>query len=133
LAAGVNLPARRVIVKDYQRYDANLGRVEIPVLEYKQMAGRAGRPGYDLYGEALVLARTENEKDFLLDNYVLAEPEEIYSKLAIESALRSHVLSSIANNFANSYFALVDFFSKTLFSVQRDMKELEVISSKKRI
>jgi helicase len=125
LAAGVNLPARRVIIKDYQRYDANVGRIEIPVLEYKQMAGRAGRPGYDEQGEAILLARTQGEKDFLLDNYILAEPEEIDSKLALESALRVHVLSSIAGNFANNDFALIEFFSKTLFAFQRDIKNLE--------
>jgi helicase len=130
LAAGVNLPARRVIVKDYNRYDAGVGRVEIPVLEYKQMAGRAGRPGYDEYGEALLVARTDNEKDFLLDNYILAEPEEIFSKLAIESALRAHVLSTISTNFANTNFALIEFFSKTLFAFQRDIRELEAVLEK---
>ncbi len=130
LAAGVNLPARRVIIKDYQRYDVNLGRVEIPVLEYKQMAGRAGRPGYDEYGEALLIARTDGEKDFLLDNYILAEPEHIYSKLAIESSLRSHVLSAISSNFANSAHGLLDFFSKTLFACQRDLTDLTTVLEK---
>ncbi|MFQ5801032.1 MAG: DEAD/DEAH box helicase, partial [Candidatus Hydrothermarchaeales archaeon] len=127
LAAGVNLPARRVIIKDYHRYDVNLGRVQIPVLEYKQMAGRAGRPEYDTYGEAVLISKTENERDFLFDSYVLAEPEEIYSKLAVEAALRAHVLSSIASNYANSLFGLLEFFSKTLFAFQRDIRTLETI------
>jgi helicase len=130
LAAGVNLPARRVIIKDYHRYDVNLGRREIPVLEYKQMAGRAGRPGYDDYGEALLIARSDNEKDFLLDNYILAEPEEIFSKLSIEAAIRAHVLSTISSNFANTGYALLEFFSKTLFAYQRDVKELEEVLEK---
>jgi helicase len=125
LAAGVNLPARRVIIKDYHRYDANLGRVQIPVLEYKQMAGRAGRPEYDTYGEAVLISKTEDERGFLLDSYVLAEPEEIYSKLAMEASLRVHVLSAIASNFANSFFGLLEFFSKTLFAFQRDIHQLQ--------
>lgn len=125
LAAGVNLPARRVIIKDYQRYDSGVGQRPIPVLEYKQMAGRAGRPGYDPYGEAILIARTDDEKDFLLDNYVLAEPEEIDSKLAMESALRTHVLSTISSNFANTLSGLLNFFSKTLFAHQRDVQDLE--------
>ncbi|MFH0897379.1 MAG: DEAD/DEAH box helicase, partial [Candidatus Bathyarchaeota archaeon] len=39
LAAGVNLPARRVVISSYERYEASYGRYPISVLEYKQMAG----------------------------------------------------------------------------------------------
>ncbi|MFW9925401.1 MAG: DEAD/DEAH box helicase, partial [Candidatus Thorarchaeota archaeon] len=96
LAAGVNLPARRVIIRDYRRFDQDQGNYTIPVLEYKQMAGRAGRPKYDDYGEAVLFARTEPEHDFLIDNYTLSEPEEITSKLASPRAVRFHLLASIA-------------------------------------
>lgn len=125
LAAGVNLPARRVVIRDYTRYEANLGRVKIPVLEYKQQAGRAGRPKYDDYGEAVLLARNYDERSMLLDNYVLAEPEEIYSKLAVEAALRTHVLATIAMDYANSFYSLLEFFSKTFFSYQQEPRVLE--------
>jgi helicase len=54
LAAGVNLPARRVVIRDYRRFEQGRGSYTIPVLEYKQMAGRAGRPKYDSYGEAIL-------------------------------------------------------------------------------
>jgi replicative superfamily II helicase len=37
LAAGVNLPARRVVVKELR-----MGRRELTKAEYQQMAGRAG-------------------------------------------------------------------------------------------
>src|SRR5208337_544164 len=46
LAAGVNLPARTVIISSYERYEAGYGRYPISVLEYKQFCGRAGRPKY---------------------------------------------------------------------------------------
>ncbi|MFW9798864.1 MAG: DEAD/DEAH box helicase, partial [Candidatus Thorarchaeota archaeon] len=55
LAAGVNLPARRVVVRDYRRFESGRGNYPISVLEYKQMAGRAGRPKYDEYGEAILI------------------------------------------------------------------------------
>ncbi|HID21421.1 MAG TPA: hypothetical protein EYP14_03365, partial [Planctomycetaceae bacterium] len=125
LAAGVNLPARRVVIRDYRRYDSSLGYVEIPVMEIKQMAGRAGRPRYDKYGEAILVARTEEERDFLLERYLLAEPERVYSKLAALPALRMHVLASIATGYASSFSGLVDFFSKTFYGHQQEAYTLE--------
>ena len=40
--AGVNLPARRVVVRDLTRWDDGLGR-PLPRMEVHQMLGRAGR------------------------------------------------------------------------------------------
>jgi helicase len=97
-SAGVNLPARVVVIREYRRFDRIEGYQPIPVLEYKQMAGRAGRPKYDSTGTAILISRNEGERDFLLDYYILGSPESIISKLASESALRSHVLSTIAMN-----------------------------------
>ena len=125
LAAGVNLPARRVVIRDYRRYDSSLGYVEISVMEIKQMAGRAGRPRYDSYGEAILLARSEEERSFLLERYLLAEPERVYSKLAALPALRMHVLAGIATGDAHSFKELVDFFSKTFFGYQQEVYALE--------
>ncbi|MEE8401903.1 MAG: DEAD/DEAH box helicase, partial [Candidatus Hydrothermarchaeaceae archaeon] len=127
LAAGVNLPARRVIIREYHRYDSNLGRVEIPVMEIKQMSGRAGRPKYDDYGESVMVAKSYEERSYLLENYVLARPEAIYSKLAVESALRTHTLSAIATGYADSYNGLIEFFKKTFFAHQQETHMLEEI------
>jgi helicase len=118
LAAGVNLPARRVIIYDYKRYEPGIGRVNISVMEEKQMAGRAGRPKYDKEGEAILLAKSENERDFLFEEYVLAEPERIWSRLGNSSSLRSHVLAVIATGLAYYEEELLDFFSRTLFAFQ---------------
>ena len=41
LAAGLNLPVRRVLIKSYKRYEYGRGMTPIPVIEYRQMAGRA--------------------------------------------------------------------------------------------
>ncbi|HDN74132.1 MAG TPA: hypothetical protein ENG16_03815, partial [Archaeoglobus sp.] len=49
LAAGVNLPARRVIIKSLYRYNGYSRKIK--VAEYKQLSGRAGRPGLDEVGE----------------------------------------------------------------------------------
>ena len=52
LAMGIDLPAFRTILKDLKRYGSR-GMAYIPVLEYLQMAGRAGRPKFDKTGEAI--------------------------------------------------------------------------------
>ncbi len=130
LAAGVNLPARRVVVREYRRYDSNYGYVELPVMEIKQMLGRAGRPKYDNFGEAILIARSDEEKDFLLDNYILAEPENIYSKLAVESSLRTHTLATFAMGYASNTEELLDFFSKTFFGYQQESYALEALLNK---
>ncbi|HYA60613.1 MAG TPA: ATP-dependent DNA helicase [Candidatus Acidoferrum sp.] len=119
LAAGLNLPARRVIIKDYKRYDANYGMLNIPVLEYKQMAGRAGRPGLDPYGEAVLIAKSSWEHEGLIENYILNDTEDVVSKLGTESALRTHVLSTIASGFARTRQRLEEFFDATFFGYQR--------------
>jgi len=56
LAAGVNLPARRVIISNVFRFGSN-GNAPITILEYKQMCGRAGRPQYDDEGESIIIAK----------------------------------------------------------------------------
>ncbi|MEM3736545.1 MAG: DEAD/DEAH box helicase [Candidatus Bathyarchaeia archaeon] len=122
LAAGVNLPARAVIINSYLRYEPGYGRVEIPTFEYKQMAGRAGRPKYDEFGEAILIAKTFDEQESLMEAYICAEPEKIQSKLAIGRVLRSHTLATIASGFANTEAGLLDFFSETFYAHQYGAK-----------
>jgi helicase len=118
LAFGVNLPARTVVVSDYRRYESGYGFYPIPVLEYKQLAGRAGRPKYDKTGESILIAKTEEERDYLFSSYILAKPERIWSKLGVEKVLRGHVLAPIAAEFAYSEQGVYDFFNKTLYAFQ---------------
>ena len=118
LAAGLNLPARRVIIRSYRRYSSESGMQPIPVLEYKQMAGRAGRPRLDPYGEAVLVAKSYEEFVFLFKNYIEVDAEDIWSKLGTENALRTHVLSTISNGFARTKEELMDFLEATFFAFQ---------------
>jgi helicase len=117
LAIGVDLPAFRAVLKDLRRYGKR-GLAYIPVLEYLQMAGRAGRPKFDKYGEAICIAGSEGHKDELIEKYIQGSPEEIYSKLAVEPVLRTYVLSLIAANFVNTKKEIFDFFAKTFWAYQ---------------
>jgi len=130
LAFGVNMPARTVVIHDYRRYEPGYGYYPITVLEYKQMAGRAGRPKYDRVGEAILIAKTDDERDYLLESYILAKPERVWSKLAVERILRSHVLATIAADFAKTEHGLYEFFGKTFYAYQYDPKAISGLISK---
>ncbi len=129
LAYGVNLPAFRVIVRDLKRFSSPRGMAWIPVLEFLQFCGRAGRPDFnDEYGEAICLAETNGEKEKIIRTYIQGEPEEILSKLAVEPVLRTYVLSLIATDYASSKKSLMDFFKKTFYAHQfGNVKEIEAI------
>ncbi len=125
LAAGVNLPAYRVVVRDMKRFESFRGRDYIPVLEVQQMMGRAGRPKYDTEGEAILIAATEEEAKRLWNMYIMGDSEDIVSKLGVEPVLRMHVLSLIATSGSTTNDSLMGFFSKTFYAYQyKDMTGL---------
>lgn len=131
LAAGINLPAFRVVVRDLKRFSPLQGSYYIPVLEVKQMFGRAGRPGMEDYGEAITIAKSEDEKKDIFDEYIYGDVENVYSKLSSEPHLRTHVLSLVSNNFCHSTSELKDFFKGTFFAVQyKNLDEINLLIGK---
>jgi len=125
LAAGINIPAQRVIIRDLWRYDPNFGMHPIPILEYKQQAGRAGRPRYDKFGEAITIAKNEQQFDEIFNNYILGDTEPIFSKLGNESALRMHLLAAIATNFVKDIDSIYKFIDSTFYAYQSDVSTLK--------
>jgi len=116
LAAGVNLPARLVLIAGIRRYQVGRGYVGIPVLEYKQFCGRAGRPGYDEIGYALTVVRRRDEKEYIMEKYVMGELEKIRSRLASERHLRTHVLAIVASEEPRTLDNLIKFFDETFLA-----------------
>lgn len=77
LAAGINTPASTVILAENE-FVGEDGRA-FTVAEYKNMAGRAGRLGYNETGKAIILAETPIERAQLFRKYVLGVPEDVVS------------------------------------------------------
>lgn len=73
LAWGVNLPSRRVVITGVHR-----GMSEVETYDIFQMAGRAGRPGYDPRGDVYILL-PDNNADHHEDR--LSSPKDIESQL----------------------------------------------------
>lgn len=112
LAAGVNLPARRVVISSVSRYDTNRrAPVPISVMEYRQLSGRAGRPQYDDHGEAIIVGQAGHD---VAGRYIGMEPEPVMSRIADERSLRTHVLSRVAALPGVTGKDVAEFFSDTL-------------------
>jgi len=117
LAAGVNLPARRVVISNVNRYNAKVGRnMPISILEYKQLCGRAGRPQYDDYGESIIVGSGNTED--LTEHYINGEPEPIISKITDDKSLRTHILSVIVTHPGIKKDEILEFFLQTLGGLQ---------------
>lgn len=131
LAAGVNLPARRVVLSSLMRYNAEEGgQTPITVLEFKQMAGRAGRPRYDNYGEIVLLAGNQMTAAEIYETYIQGKAEPIKSQLSADGPLRMHLLGLIAASQGMPEDDILEFFEKTLFGSQ--YKEVTVRSRVKK-
>lgn len=125
LAAGINLPARRVIIRDTTRFEAASGNSPIPVMEIKQMCGRAGRPGYDPYGEAILMAKSNEDYQHLMKDYLDSDSEEITSKLGNERVLKMHILGLIATEEVASVDDIIDFLRETFYGSQSSLYGVE--------
>ncbi|MDH5569195.1 MAG: DEAD/DEAH box helicase [Nitrosopumilus sp.] len=117
LAAGVNLPARRVVISNINRYNAKVGANRpISILEYKQLCGRAGRPQYDDHGESIIVGNGNTED--LMEYYINGEPEPIVSKITDDKSLRTHILSVIVTHPGIKKEEILEFFLQTLGGLQ---------------
>ncbi len=127
LAAGLDMPAFRSIIRDVKRFGQH-GMQHIPVLEFLQMAGRAGRPKYDKVGEVIVVTQSEGDQDYVAEHYLRGDPEDILSKLAVEPVLRMYLLSLINSRIIGSKESIMDFFTRTFWAFQyKDIPRMEKI------
>lgn len=118
LMYGVNLPSKYVVIRDHTRWTSN-GPASIPVFDYEQMSGRAGRPQYDDVGYSYLVAKTMNEAFDLEARYVNGEIELTNSKLIDnKDAIYKQIIAQIASSLSKNLDDLNDFFGKTLYGFQ---------------
>lgn len=128
LAWGLNLPARRVIITGVHR-----GLSEVETYDIWQMAGRAGRPGYDPRGDVYILLpkkkfqyhqeRLEAHKNIesQLLEYVGTEEKPHYKILAF------HLVSEIHHNTINTKKDIHAWYEKSLASFQANDLEDHIV------
>src|ERR671914_722477 len=126
LAAGVNLPARRVILASVFRYDMEYGgNMPISVLEYKQICGRAGRASFDTFGEAGIVSESRVGCDAIYEHYILGTPEPISSQLTNDRSVRIHLLSTISTLPGIKKSQIYDIFAGTLLAHIKGKESIE--------
>ena len=131
LAAGVNLPARRVIIRhDY----VGLSDCKLSAQTYKQMAGRAGRAGLDPTGESILFVPANANVDQLKSLRELAKalPTPLSSALVVtktdadDTALQrlgQTILEAIVLGLASTAAEVEGFMFCTLLSAQQSGQE----------
>jgi helicase len=98
LEMGVNFPARKVVVYDSYLFDGDrFGPIGIG--RYLQFAGRAGRPGLDPTGEAVLFLPIWHKNPEL---YMTGIPEPVVSGLAGKRALEKEVMTEISTRLSIS-------------------------------
>lgn len=132
LAAGINLPARRVFIGDTTRYDKETGlRKQLSVNEIKQMSGRAGRPQFDEIGEAIYIVSNSFEKDEIISRYIYGDYEKVSSKINDDKSksFRKILIGEIATGIITNNVDLWVYIRSTFFGFQYD-DEVKILNKK---
>ncbi|XP_062599210.1 helicase POLQ-like, partial [Saccostrea cucullata] len=126
LAAGVNLPAKRVILRN-----PYIGTQFLNRSQYKQMIGRAGRAGKDTTGESILIV---SSKDRCKVWEIISGPlENCYSSLNYEDGkgIRSLILSTIGLQVTKTTEEVFEMMTHTLLSIQASQLSCDVVAMTK--
>lgn len=153
LSAGVNTPARLVIVKDFKKYETSGDNVSdfskmheafgraftffepFSANQIFQMLGRAGRPGMDNVGHGIILVGNYEEKSWVEKQYfkrdvdtkkLLPVYNQIQSAINSTETLKEQVLLRIYEKENITLEELKSFFEKTFFFFQLKDKKIPI-------
>lgn len=121
LAAGINLPARRVIL-----HNARMGRDVVGPSMLRQMRGRAGRKGKHEVGETYLCCRQKDLEE--VTELMQAELPQLTSCLTSDKhRIQRALLEAIAVRLAASRDSLDEFVRKTLLYQSTDIVKINEI------
>ncbi|CAL7945074.1 unnamed protein product [Xylocopa violacea] len=114
LAAGVNLPARRVILRS-----PYVGNQFLSLSRYKQMVGRAGRAGMGNIGESILICKSIQLEQVI--ELLKSKMDDSLSTLHLDKdrGLNNLILSAILLSIARTRFELHKIANRTLLNVQQ--------------
>ena len=126
LSAGINVPARLVVIKDIRIGDSEKPIRTLTSNEIFQILGRAGRPGLDEEGIGIILAVDKKDKEFI-EAYMYTQTsvgektedyEPILSQFNNVSTLREQVLVKIyeKRKVGLTEDELISFFKQTFWA-----------------
>lgn len=112
-AVGVNMPTKTVIFTELKKHVKD-GLRNLFTSEYKQMSGRAGRRGLDLYGNIIILPLYELTEKIEMKQIMTGRLPVIESQFYLEY---NFILKILQSKFMsdNLQSALDSFLEKTLF------------------
>ncbi len=154
LSAGINTPARLVILKDYKKYITSGHNIRnfagyhengdgfsyfkpFSANECHQILGRSGRPGLDSVGYGVILVRDIEEKMWVEDHFFETIPlqgnmkpryNNLNSGLNKINTLKEQTLLRIYEEKKITLEQLAQFFEKTYFwyGIKHKMKEQKI-------
>ena len=116
LSSGVNLPARRVILRCPLTFNGQL----MDKLQYKQMVGRAGRKGVDTQGESILICKPSERAK--VSQLVSGDLAPVVSCLAgnskLASSMKRAILEVIVSGAARSVMDVERYAGCTLLAAQ---------------
>lgn len=127
LAVGVNLPAHLVVVKGTSAWrGSDNGYQEIEKRNLLQMIGRAGRPGYDSSGTAVIMTDNQSQQKYKAINASLERVESHLQARLIE-VLNTEISQKVITSFnsACNWLATTFLFQNT----RRQQKEDDTMPS----
>uniref|UniRef100_T1IU61 Helicase POLQ-like n=1 Tax=Strigamia maritima TaxID=126957 RepID=T1IU61_STRMM len=123
LAAGVNLPAKRVILRS--PYIAN---EFLTLSKYKQMVGRAGRTGIDTSGESILIIQPRDRNKVYLNLFNSKDENRLTSSLHNNTkGVKSLILSLVGLKITKTINDIDRFLSMTLLEVQKESFNVDMI------